>query len=49
MIIYSEGAIFISYFCTHHTNPPFQKFSAVIQGEIDNVNKFDYIDYNCSV
>ena len=27
----------------------FQNFSAVIKSEIDNVNKFDQIDYICSI
>ena len=30
IIIYFTGAIFITYLSTDHTNPPFQKFNAVI-------------------
>ena len=30
IIFYFKGAIFITYLCTDQTNPPFQKFNAVI-------------------
>ena len=48
-LLYFEGAIFIKYLFTKHINPPFQNLSAVVWSEIDKVNKFDQIDYNCNV